>query len=142
MRHENVASVVVVAGVLFAGGAAGAHHSASVAYDVDKVVTVQGVVTEVKWENPHSWVYLDVKDASGRIVKWSFEGATPNLMHRRGITPAILKPGIVLTIKAHPARVASRHAGEMTEILAADGTAIRATLGGAEPGRGRAGRGN
>ena len=142
MRHKDVASVVVVAGVIIAGGAAGAHHSASVAYDVDKVITVQGVVTEVKWENPHSWVYLDVKDANGKVVKWSFEGATPNLMHRRGITPAILKPGLVLTIKAHPARAASRHAGEMTEILTSDGTAIRATLGGAEPGRGRAGRGN
>jgi len=142
MRHTYVSSLVVGTGVLFAAGAAGAHHSASVAYDVDKVVTVQGVVTEVKWENPHSWVYLDVKDASGRVVKWSFEGATPNLMHRRGITPAILKPGLVLTIKAHPARAASRHAGEMTEILTSDGKTIRATLGGAEPGRGRAGRGN
>ena len=142
MRHRDVARVVGVAGVLLAGEAAAAHHSASVAYDVDKVITVQGVVTEVKWENPHSWVYLDVKDASGKVVKWSFEGATPNLMHRRGITPAILKPGLVLTIKAHPSRVASRHAGEMTEILTSDGKAIRATLGGAEPARGRAGRGN
>jgi len=139
MRHKGAASVVVAAGVLLAGGAAGAHHSAAVAYDVDKVITVQGVVTEVKWENPHSWVYLDVKDASGEVVKWSFDGATPNLMHRRGITPAILKPGLVLTIKAHPARVASRHAGEMTEILTSDGKAIRATLGGAESGRGRGG---
>lgn len=139
MRHKDVASVVVAAGVLFAGGAAGAHHSAAVAYDVDKVISVQGVVTEVKWENPHSWVYLDVKDANGKVVKWSFEGAVPNLLFRRGITPAILKPGIVLTITAHPARVASRHAGEMTGIVTSDGKPIRATLAGAEPGRGRGG---
>ena len=141
MRHAYL-FILVGVGLLLGAAPAMSHHSAAVAYDVDKVVTVQGVVTEVKWENPHSWVYLDVKDASGRVVKWSFEGATPNLMHRRGITPAILKPGLVLTIKAHPARAASRHAGEMTEILTSDGKTIRATLGGAEPGRGRAGRGN
>jgi hypothetical protein len=95
---------------------------------MDKVVTVQGVVTDVKWENPHTWVYVDAKDASGKVVKWSFEGAVPNLLYRRGITPAILKPGVALTIKAHPARVASRHAGELTEVVTADGKTIHAGL--------------
>ena len=77
-------------------------------YDTDKVISVQGVVTDVKWENPHSWVYLDVKDANGKVVKWSFEGALPqdSLFRCAIFTPAILKPGIVLTITAHPARIA------------------------------------
>ena len=105
-----------------------AHHAAAVAYHVDKEITVRGVVTEVKWENPHTWIYLDAKDAGGKVVKWSFEGAVPNQLIRRGVTPAVLKPGVELTIKAHPSRDASRNAGEMTEVLTADGKPIRAGL--------------
>lgn len=105
-----------------------AHHAASVAYHVDKTITVEGVVTEVKWENPHTWVYVEAKDASGNLVKWSFEGAVPNQLYRRGVTPAVLKPGVRVTIKAHPARDASRNAGEMTEVLGPDGKPIHAGL--------------
>ena len=107
---------------------ASAHHAASVAYHVDQTITVEGVVTEVKWENPHTWVYVEAKDASGNLVKWSFEGAVPNQLYRRGVTPAVLKPGVRVTIKAHPARDASRNAGEMTEVLGADGKPIHAGL--------------
>jgi Family of unknown function (DUF6152) len=105
-----------------------AHHAAAVAYHVDKTITVEGVVTEVKWENPHTWVYVDAKDADGKVVKWSFEGAVPNQLYRRGVTPAVLKPGVQVTIKAHPARDASRNAGEMTEVLGPDGKPIHAGL--------------
>lgn len=113
-------------GVIVLSGSAAAHHSAAVAYDVDKTITVEGIVTEVKWENPHTWVYVEGKDAGGRLVKWSFEGAVPNQLYRRGVTPAVLKPGVRVTIKAHPARDASRRAGEMTEVLGPDGQPIRA----------------
>ena len=65
---------------------------------------------------------------SRKVVKWSFEGAVPNQLIRRGVTPSLLKPGIELTIKAHPSRDASRNAGEMTEVVTADGKSIRAGL--------------
>ena len=113
--------------MLFAPSAS-AHHAAAVAYHVDRTITVEGVVTEVKWENPHTWVYVEAKDASGNVVKWSFEGAVPNQLYRRGVTPAVLKPGVRVTITAHPARDASRNAGEMTEVLGADGKPIHAGL--------------
>jgi hypothetical protein len=100
---------------------AAAHHSAAVAYDLDKYITVQGLVTEVKWESPHTWIYLDVPDASGTVVKWGFEGAVPNQLYRRGVTPAILKPGLQVTLKGHPARDASRHFGEVHEVVLPDG---------------------
>ena len=102
-----------------------AHHSAAVAYDVNKTVTVQGVITEVKWENPHTWIYLDAKDASGKAVKWGFEGKVPNLLIRTGITPAILKPGAQITISGHPARDASQTFAEVIEVTFADGKTIK-----------------
>jgi hypothetical protein len=115
-------------GLVLLAAPASAHHAAAVAYHVDQTITVEGVVTEVKWENPHTWVYVEAKDASGNLVKWSFEGAVPNQLYRRGVTPAVLKPGVRVTIKAHPARDASRNAGEMTEVLGEDGKPIHAGL--------------
>ena len=108
-------------GVLLVAATASPHHSAAVAYDLQKYITLQGVVTEVKWENPHTWIYLDVKDASGAVVKWGFEGAVPNQLYRRGVTPALLKPGMPITIKGHPARDVSRRFGEVHEIVLQDG---------------------
>ena len=127
MRHTYFSSLVAGIGLLLAAPAL-SHHAAAVAYHVDREITVRGVVTEVKWENPHTWVYVDAKDDSGKVVKWSFEGAVPNQLIRRGVTPSVLKPGVELTIKAHPSRDASRNAGEMTEVLTVDGKAIRAGL--------------
>jgi hypothetical protein len=124
MKHQAV--VILASCVALSGASLSAHHAAAVAYHVDKEITVQGVVTEVKWENPHTWVYVEAKDASGKVVKWSFEGAVPNQLYRRGVTPAVLKPGVRVTIKAHPARNASANAGELTEVLGPDGKAIRA----------------
>ena len=126
MTYRHVASAAL--GVALFVGPAFAHHAASVAYHVDKTITVEGVVTEVKWENPHTWVYVDAKDADGKVVKWSFEGAVPNQLYRRGVTPAVLKPGVQVTVKAHPARDGSRNAGEMTEVLGPDGKPIHAGL--------------
>jgi len=117
----RVGASAVYVGFLLAVIPASAHHSAAVAYDLSKYITVQGVVTEVKWENPHTWIYLDVTDASGTVVKWGFEGAVPNQLFRRGVTPAVLNPGLHITIKGHPARDTSRPFGEVHEVVLEDG---------------------
>ena len=127
MKHTSYLSgLFVMLGLLVGSAPVSGHHSAAVAYDVNKEITVQGVITEVKWENPHSWIYVDGKDAGGKVVKWRFEGATPNLLYRRGITPALLKPGVVVTIKAHPHRTET--AGELTAVVAADGKVLKLEL--------------
>ena len=121
MKLMRVHGPAICAGFLLAVIPASAHHAAAVAYDLDKYITVQGLVTEVKWESPHTWIYLDVTDAGGTVVKWGFEGAVPNQLYRRGVTPAILKPGLQVTIKGHPARDTSRHFGEVYEVVLQDG---------------------
>ena len=63
--------------LLLAGGVASAHHSFAAVFDANQPVTVKGIVTEVRLENPHSWFFIDVKDASGKVEKWAFEGSTP-----------------------------------------------------------------
>jgi len=47
-------------------------------------VTVKGTVTKMDWVNPHSWIYVDVKDDSGKVVNWRFEMGPPNALLRMG----------------------------------------------------------
>jgi len=60
---------------------------------VKKSVKLEGTITKVEWTNPHIWMYLDVKDDSGNVVKWQCEGGAPNTLTRAGWSKDSLKPG-------------------------------------------------
>ena len=70
-----------------------AHHAFSAEFDLNKPVTVKGVVTKIEWMNPHAWIYMDVKNASGGIDKWECELGSPNAMTRAGFTQDSVKLG-------------------------------------------------
>jgi len=117
-----------VFGVLLAGFAAlgmgvtaWAHHSFTAAYDMNQAVTVHGVITQVRLQNPHSWFFLEVKNASGKVEKWSFEAGTPSGMIRNGYKPTEIKQGVEVTIKGFHARDASQNVGMLRELITADG---------------------
>jgi hypothetical protein len=101
--------------------AASAHHSAAVAFDASKPMTVSGVITSVRWENPHSWIYIDVKDETGKVVNWGFEASPPATLIRRGMNAKVLKPGAQVTVKASRGRDESQHFGLLKEMTFADG---------------------
>ena len=117
---------VLTAGIwiVAAGASALAHHSFAAVFDANQPITVQGVITEVRLENPHSWFFLDAKDASGKVEKWSFEASTPTSLIRSGIKPGFVKPGDAVTIKGWHARDASQNAGAARELVLADGRAF------------------
>ena len=76
-----------------------AHHSVAAEFDATKPVTVTGTVTKLDWMNPHILVYVDAKDASGKITKWQFEGGPPNALRRNGWTKEALKEGDQVTVE-------------------------------------------
>ena len=83
-----------------------AHHSFAAQYDADKPVTLVGTVTKVEWTNPHSHFYLDVKDASGKVVNWKYEGYNAAVLMRVGWKrDTMLKPGDTITVSGWQARV-------------------------------------
>jgi hypothetical protein len=82
-----------------------AHHSFGAEYDVNKPITLTGVITKVEWTNPHSHFYLDVTDARGKVVNWKFEGYNPAVLYRVGWKKDIsLKPGDRITVFGWQAR--------------------------------------
>lgn len=81
-----------------------AHHSFAAEYDSNKQVTVKGVVQKVSWVNPHAYVYIDVKDESGKVTTWAFESLSPNALARQGWTRNSLKIGETVTVDAYLAK--------------------------------------
>ena len=84
-------------------GGAFAHHSQS-EFDLRSKVEVEGTVTKVDWRSPHAWIYVDVTDAKGQKVNWSFELPSPTTLMRRGWTRESLKPGDRIKVAGAPAR--------------------------------------
>lgn len=97
------------------------HHSFGAEYDDSKPVNITGVVTKVDWENPHIHFYLDVKDDSGEIVHWKFEGFPPNMLRRQGWTRDTMKVGDTVSVYGWRARDGSNFA-HSREITWADGS--------------------
>jgi hypothetical protein len=88
-----------------------AHHGTAASYDQKKLVTLKGTVSEFVWRNPHCALFLDVKDDTGKVVNYSIEMFSPNLMVGRGYTKTVLKRGDEVTIEIHPS-LAGGPAGE------------------------------
>ena len=68
-----------------------AHHSFQAEYDDEKPLTLTGKVTKVTPDNPHGWIYLDVKNDKGRVVSWAVELPPPNVLQRNGFSTAVYK---------------------------------------------------
>jgi hypothetical protein len=98
------------------------HHS-NVAYEVNKVITITGVVREFQWVNPHTWVYVMVDDGKGGKVEWAAEGRAPGVLLRAGWTRNSLKAGETVTIDMSPAKDGTRSA-IIARVTKADGTIL------------------
>jgi hypothetical protein len=98
-----------------------AHHSFGAEYDADKPVTVTGVITKIDWTNPHSHLFMDVKDDKGNIANWKFEGYPPVVLSRTGWRKDVtMKVGDTVTVFGWRARDGTNWA-HSREITFADG---------------------
>jgi len=118
------AEAALVCGLLAFGAAvpAWAHHSFAAAYDTTDAVTLRGVIVEVRLTNPHSWFFLDVRDAQGQVERWAFEAGTPSGMIRNGFRRDEIRAGAEVTISGFRAKDPSQTVGMLRELVTADGT--------------------
>jgi hypothetical protein len=81
-----------------------AHHSFAAEYDSTKTVTVKGTIVKLAWVNPHAYVYVDVKDETGKVATWAFESLSPNALARQGWNRNSLKQGDEVTVEGFLAK--------------------------------------
>lgn len=85
MRTKLTFATVSLGMLLAATAPALAHHSFSATYDGNKPITLKGTVSKLGWQNPHAHIYVDVKNADGKVVTWEVESAGPNALLKQGL---------------------------------------------------------
>jgi Family of unknown function (DUF6152) len=104
MRKRGIILPVAAVLLLSMGGAALAHHGFQSWFDMSRSVTVKGTVTAFDWTNPHAYIYVDVKDEKGAVVKWSAELGAVAMLSRAGWKKDTLKPGDEITMVGNPGK--------------------------------------
>lgn len=105
MRSSSITDIVLA--TVAAAGICGptlAHHSFAAQFDRDKRVELTGTVTEMRWSNPHAWIYIDVEDDDGNVVNWALETRAANNLIRLGWRPQDLPIGATIVVDAFAAR--------------------------------------
>ena len=115
---------IIWTGLALAALPAAAHHSFASEFDSNKPITVTGMISKIEWTNPHTWFYVDGKDETGKAATWSFEGAAPSLLVRRGIIKSTLKVGDSVVIEGFRAKDAST-VSSSTFVTYPDGKKLR-----------------
>jgi hypothetical protein len=90
--------------VLLSAAPLAAHHSVPVNFDQSREVTIRGVITEIRWINPHSRFRLDVKQDDGSVIEWLVEMGAINTMQRAGFQTEKFAVGDPVTIIGNPGR--------------------------------------
>jgi len=102
MKH--ILAVLLASVAVAAGTEVLAHHSFAAEFDASKALRVTGTLTKVEWTNPHIYFYLDVKDDTGALVKWTCESASPGALSRRGFKRGDLKLGDTIVVDGYRAK--------------------------------------
>jgi hypothetical protein len=119
----NVKYFICALALLGVPATAVAHHSTAM-FDLSKTVTVQGTVEAFEWTNPHSWIWLNVPNASGGVDRYGIEGMSPNYLSRVGWSRHALNPGDKVSVDINPLRD-GRKGGFCVAVTLPDGKALR-----------------
>jgi hypothetical protein len=119
--REFAAVLMSVLGTI-AGSEVMAHHSVAGEFRVNKVVQLNGVVSDVEWANPHIYIHLDVKNAAGAVTTWRLESVPVAMMRKAGLSKVLLLGNAqTASVEAYLARDGTPHLGYLVKITYADG---------------------
>ncbi|HEY2383572.1 MAG TPA: DUF6152 family protein [Terriglobia bacterium] len=121
MRKAVLVSAAILLSIALSRSAA-AHHSFAAEYDATKPIKLTGKVTKLEWENPHTYFYIDVKDAAtNQVANWSIELGSPNSLMRLGWTRKSMKIDDIVTVEGSLAKDGSKLVNARTVSLAGSG---------------------
>lgn len=96
-------------GLLWPAASTVAHHSFAVHFEADKIVEVQGIITDFRFTNPHgviTWVHTNEQ---GEEEEWRAETNSPNVLRRRGWSRDSLQAGDEVTVTGFMSRDGSNY---------------------------------
>lgn len=99
-----IGAIVALCGVATLPATTYAHHGVNGQFDLSKTLTIKGVVTRVRFVNPHSYVYFDVTEDGKETVNWRCELRSGSLLKRKGWKTSLFAPGDEIEIFGSPAR--------------------------------------
>lgn len=85
MKIQKIAgAAAMTCGLFLTAAPLLAHHSFAAEWDSTKCRDFTGVLTRIDWQNPHPYLYMDVKGADGKTEAWSFQAYSPVTLRRNG----------------------------------------------------------
>jgi len=124
--------LLLLAALVIAASPLAAHHGRGATFDMKKQLTLKGTVSQVKWQNPHVLIFIDVKDDAGKVVTWGFENSNVHTLANQGYNRNTLKVGQPVTAVLNPA-VNGTPLGIIVKIILADGREIMSRERGGNP---------
>ena len=112
----------LVAATLALAGAARAHHSVAM-FDTGRETIIEGVLKDMQWTNPHSWLIVTVTSADGSMTDWSLESGPPSMLAQMGFKRTDFKAGEHVTVRLHPMRD-GQPLGLFMSMVRADGRVV------------------
>ena len=109
-----------------------AHHSFATQYDTNKAIVLKGSVMMLDLVNPHSWLYINVKDAKGALISWGIELGPIRDLQLQGWDKTTIRPGTEVAIEGFPAKNGSKTVSAKSVRLA-DGRTLFAAGSGMAP---------
>ena len=123
LRLMRMSAVSVFSVVIFLQSSVlvSAHHSRAGVYESeDNAITMEGVVAEWRWRNPHVFLLWDVTDEEGNVVRWTGELSSVISMRSEGLRRDTFKAGQEITITGVPA-LSGAPQTEIVKVVMADG---------------------
>lgn len=115
--NPKAALFALALGAMLGSVPALAHHSFAAEFDSNAPIELTGTVTKVDWANPHTYFYMDVTNADGKIENWALELGSPNGLMRRGWTRNSLKIGDTVNVTGWRAKDGSLKGNAKSVVL-------------------------
>lgn len=98
---KKILSILAVITTGFYFHSSYAHHSTAATFTEDRTTTIEGVITDFKFRNPHVIIYIDVSNDDGSVTNWMSEGGAATGWRRVGWNASTLNTGDKLRVSGY-----------------------------------------